>query len=506
MGAILLRLPTNVSEPAAKALEPGYFVGLPDYMPWITQIVVARGQLAADKEIAESGCLCVPWRLPDAVDDLPSPLLKSHTPLMLSTATVVEKPDAYRLAVELARGKVNQLRNQAADWVSGGLEMPAALDAEIRAASKAFGRAVCQEEDESADRMAEEALLLALAAGEDLVSEYVDQVMAARTQRTPKLATLLTCVVPQPVADPAPLKETFKSLRLPFDWRRIEAEEGSYTWDSIDQWLEWAKPLGMGIEAGPLFDMSPSRLPAWLPGKLGDPQKVANLMLDFLDAALERYRDQIKVWMLTVGMNDPSCLELDEEESLWLNTQLYAAAQQSHPTGEFTLGLSQPWGEAVARGNPAYSPFVYADALLRGRVQLNALDLELVFGITPRGSACRDRLDISRLFDLYALLGVPLRVTLGYPASAAADRHAEDVSYRIDPTFPPGAFTPEAQAGWVELVAQLSICKPFVNGVAYAHYSDDVPHLFPNLGLLDGQGQPRPALARLRALRDRYLT
>ena len=41
-------------------------------------------------------------------------------------------------------------------------------------------------------------------------------------------------------------------------------------------------------------------------------------------------------------------------------------------------------------------------------------------GVTPRGSYCRDLLETSRILDLYALLGLPLRVTLGYPSSAAA--------------------------------------------------------------------------------------
>ncbi len=251
--------------------------------------------------------------------------------------------------------------------------------------------------------------------------------------------------------------------------------------------------------------MSPIRLPSWLPSKWVDPQVVANLMLDFLEAALERYRDQIKHWMISSGMNDPSLLELDEEESLWLNTQLYSAAHQSHPAGEFSLGLAQPWGEAVAKGSPAYSPFVYADALLRSRVMLASLDLELVFGVSPRGSVCRDRLDLSRLFDLYGLLGIPLKVTLGYPGGSGPDAHADDVAYRLDPSYPPEAWTADAQAGWVDLAARLAVCKPFVSAVTYAHYTDAQPHLFPHLGLVDGNGKPRPALAKLRELREKYL-
>ena len=36
-------------------------------------------------------------------------------------------------------------------------------------------------------------------------------------------------------------------------------------------------------------------------------------------------------------------------------------------------------------------------------------------------------------------------------------------------------------------------------------FFDAEPHLFPHCGLVDAQGQPRPALARLRALREAHL-
>jgi hypothetical protein len=506
MSSIVLQLPANLSDRAVKALSTGYFVGLPDYMPWITQSQLRDGQLIAEKEIHDSGCFCAPWLLAaDFADELPSPLLKSRLPLMLSTATLAERAEPYRLLVELARGRVNQLRNQAADWESGGLELPAAIDEAIRNVSRTFGRAVCQCSDADADKDSEEALLLALATGEDLVSEYVAQVMKARTTRTPRLPTLFGCNVTAPTTQTELLKSAFNTLRAPLNWRQIEEREGTYNWEPFDAWLAWARPLGLTLEVGPLFEMSPTRLPEWLPTKLGDPQGVANLMLEFLEAALERYRDQIKFWMITSGMNDPNLLELDEEESLWLNTQLYATAQQVHPSGEFSLGLAQPWGEAVARGSPAYSPFVFADALMRSRVLLSSLDLELVFGVAPRGSVGRDRLDLSRLFDLYALLGVPLKVTLGVPAAATDDPN-RDHAYGMDSLYGADAWTPQTQAGWVEMLSQLIICKPFISSLVYAQFNDAQPHRFPNLGLLDGRGEPRPALAKLRELREKYLS
>ena len=99
--------------------------------------------------------------------------------------------------------------------------------------------------------------------------------------------------------------------------------------------------------------------------------------------------------------------------------------------------------------------------------------------------------------DLYALLGVPLRLTLGYPAAATADPLA-------DPELSVGAgrwhdgFTPQTQADWAATFAALALCKPFVQAVQWVHLSDAQPHQFPHAGLLDADNQPRPAFDRLR--------
>ena len=108
-------------------------------------------------------------------------------------------------------------------------------------------------------------------------------------------------------------------------------------------------------------------------------------------------------------------LGLNEDELLWLTVRLAEAAKQIDPGLELSIGIAQPWGEYMALQERTHSPFIFADTLIRSGLQLAALDLELVMGVTPRGSYCRDLLEASRLLDLYALLGVPLRVTLGYP-------------------------------------------------------------------------------------------
>jgi hypothetical protein len=49
------------------------------------------------------------------------------------------------------------------------------------------------------------------------------------------------------------------------------------------------------------------------------------------------------------------------------------------------------------------------------------------------------------------------------------------------------------------------VCKPYVQGVHWAHFSDAEPHTFPHAGLLDAQGTVKPALVPLRELREKHL-
>jgi hypothetical protein len=137
-------------------------------------------------------------------------------------------------------------------------------------------------------------------------------------------------------------------------------------------------------------------------------------------------------------------------------------------------------------------------------LKLNALDLEIVMGVHPRGSYCRDLLETSRLLDLFTLLGLPLQVTLGYPSAGTTDPQADSDLSAGAGHWRTG-FSPEAQADWAAVFADLALCKPYVRAVQWVHALDGEPHLFPHCGLIDGEGNVKPVVERLRKLRDEHL-
>jgi hypothetical protein len=124
--------------------------------------------------------------------------------------------------------------------------------------------------------------------------------------------------------------------------------------------------------------------------------------------------------------------------------------------------------------------------------------------VSPRGSYCRDLLDVSRLIDLYSMLGVPLEITLGFPSDNGRDAKAKADMAVAAGSFCDG-FTPQAQAEWAAAIGGLALCKPTVRSVQWVQLNDAEPHVFPACGLVDAKGIMKPVLESLRQLRAGHL-
>src|SRR5262245_47974571 len=128
MATITFHLPPGAPAEAASELERCCMAGGPDNMPWPTEAITADRDLVLRTEIEESGYLVAPWAVNGA------------GLLMGTSATLMQRQAPYHLLIELARGKVNQVRNQAAEWNNGGLALPDDLWRAIREATHTFGR------------------------------------------------------------------------------------------------------------------------------------------------------------------------------------------------------------------------------------------------------------------------------------------------------------------------------------------------------------------------------
>jgi len=495
MGTMTFSLPAGLDTEAFRELERACVLGGPDNMPWPTTVRVEPDQLSVSRLVDDSGALAVPWSI------------DGQGRFMGTTATLMDRPEAYNLPLELARGKINQVRCQAADWQSGGLNLPQALSDEIHSANAAFGKAVLDSLTGQSFANAQVALVQGYGAADRLTRIYMDQVFQVRHEREPKLPVDLGCRLggaPSVAASEALLRAC-NTAAIPFCWSAIERTEGTYDWSAPDAALEWAQSRSLKVTGGPLIDFAASQLPGWLWLWERDLATLAKFMASYISTAIQRYRGRISRWQVTSGSNYGSVLSLREDESLWLTVRMAQVARDVNPNIELVFGVAQPWGEYMTTEERAHSPFMFADAILRSEVGASAIDIELVMSVLPRGCYCRDLLETSRLLDMYALLGIPISMTLGFPSADVHDATG-DPEMRVGAGLWRGAWSASAQADWAAGFTKLCLCKPYIQSVHWTHFSDADPHLFPHCGLVDIQGKPKPALDALIKLREAHLT
>src|SRR3954470_4270668 len=136
MGVLKFQLTSPTLAERIPELRKAYLTGL-DRTPSRLNLEFRPGLMICHRESNESGRLFVPW-----------PVEGFGTP-MIGTATLAERPEPYDLAVELARGKLNDVRNQASDWWQLGLRTPSELDDQLHEAHRAFARAATSQGDPS---------------------------------------------------------------------------------------------------------------------------------------------------------------------------------------------------------------------------------------------------------------------------------------------------------------------------------------------------------------------
>src|SRR5262249_13433104 len=243
---------------------------------------------------------------------------------------------------------------------------------------------------------------------------------------------------------------------LPMSWASVEPAEGDFRWGPHDQLLDWSIAAGYHVVGGPLIDCATGHLPAWVWLWEKDLASIASFMCDFVEMTVKRYKGRVRNWQLTAGSNTNSLLGLGEEEMLWLALRIAEAARQIDHNVELVVGIAQPAGEYLASQVRTHSPFVFADTLIRSGLNLAALDLELVMGVWPRGSYCRDILARSRLIALYSLLGLPLQITMGVPSGVGQDDLA-NAGQTVNAGRWRGPFTPQMQADWATAFGRLAL-------------------------------------------------
>jgi hypothetical protein len=461
-----------------------------------TRVEVDGPIITCRRAVSDSGRLYVAW-----------PVAGFGTP-MVSTASLVERAEPYLLTLELARGKIAQLRDQISAWEVAGMTVPAVFHEPFKEAHRLFRRAAgVQDQPAEAGSLASESLRWAFEAGDVAVKTYAAQRMAARRKRSPQPPAALGCSLGQQApANGLDLLflETFSAAAVPVEWRHVEPSAGQRHWETSDEQVEWCLANRLLVCGGPLLNFAPDGLPAWLGSWAKNASNLQSLICDYVETAVARYAGRIRKWEVCACGNTGGALGLSEEERLSLVARALDVVRQVDDEIQVLVQIDQPWGEYQSRGLHRLSPFQFVDALLRSGIGLSAVNLEVAVGFRPRGSAPRDLLDLSRMLDSWTALGIPLNVTLACPSAsesadpnAAAGIQAESDGWKEE-------WGEAAQADWIDAVLSVLMAKQAVVGIFWTHFFDGGPHEYPHAGLIRPDGTPKPAFERLTAQRRAF--
>jgi GH35 family endo-1,4-beta-xylanase len=466
-----------------------YVSGL-DARVYPTRVEVDGDTIVCRRQSSDSGRLNIAWPVP------------GFGRPVVATSSLVEREEVYLLPLELARGKISQVRDQVGAWQIAGMAIPEELVPVHREAHQLFARAAASQQDvDQAAALAQEALVKACVAAELLTLSYTTQRLAVR--RRTAAGILLGCnpgpIVPEGELDER-FCETFNAAAVPINWKQIEPNEGEYHWELNDAQVEWCRQNRLFLAGGPLLDFSPDGLPGWLWNWENDFFNLQSFVCDFVETAVSRYIGRIRHWEVAARANTGGGLALSEEHRLMLVARALEIARQVDNEIQLTIRIDQPWGDYQARGQHQLSPLQFVDALVRSGVGLSAVNLEIAVGYRPCGSASRDLLEFSRLIDLWSMLGIPLHVTLACPSSAEPDPQSNS-DLEVDPSQWKSDWSEAAQAAWIHEHVPLLMAKQSVVGIFWSHFSDALPHDFPHAGLLRADETPKPALGPMAASR-----
>ncbi|MFO0937798.1 MAG: hypothetical protein U0798_14940 [Gemmataceae bacterium] len=459
MGSISFQL----SPQERKAFKPAdlYFAGGYDLAPVPVDIQLTADGFVLNRPDNDSGFVIYHWT--DA---------KVGT-IVANTATLRQRPEPYRLSIELARGKLNAVRNQTAEWSEIGLELPVLYKEKLSAVGKLFGRTVVSDNVSKLDADAYEILRESHVLSNELVELYTDQVFRTRHHSETRIRTAFGCQLhnePPETSLDETYRTAFNAVRLKPNWRKMEAAQGEFDWSHFDRLVGWALTAGLNVSIGPIIDLRPNNLPDWIEEWKGDWPSIAAYACEFAELVMVRYGERVGVWEVISGFNHADAMGLNEDDRLRLAARLLDAARQIDKEGELVFGLTQPWGEYRRDPGAIYSPLLFADTLLRAGIRASAFVLDISES-GPASSPARDALDVVRLLDSFGVLGLQLELLMSSPTNG----------------------TPEATARAARIAA-VAACMPHVKGCFWRDWSEA------ETGLVG-----RPLLQKFENLRTSHL-
>lgn len=494
MGVLCFHVP-DAEQLDPQVFETAYVTGI-EGIPWPCVSTRRGDQFIIQRDIDESGKLHIVWPT------------RTYGNVTLMTASLKVGSSVYNLPLELCRGTVGRLRNQIFEWQRIGLRVaPSTIQLSDQALEGFIKAVTTPGDDRRQAALAQDAIELALRGASELCDAFSTQMLDVRKQNENRLSTLLGVSLAPALSLPSvtdAVCTAFNLVNLPVDLAAVESSSGKRDFSAFDRQLEWARDKNFRICCGPLMKFRPGGLPRWMV-LLGEGfETVLSAACAHAEETVTRYRGKVHLWNCGSGLNVPGELDWNDEQVLRLAVSLIQTVRRTDPRCPVLLTIDQPWSEYLRASAEGISPLHFADALIRADLGLSGLALELNLNSWHDGSLPRDPLEISRLVDRWATLGLPLMVMLTIPSDSEPDESAAASRRPVTSWKNPLRDGPAEST--TETIVRLLLAKQSVHALIFNQATDQLPHEFPHGGLWDAHGKPKAILSQIARLRQHYLS
>jgi hypothetical protein len=459
-------------------------------IPWECQSRVENNSLVIDRPSDEAGNLNIPWIVP------------GHGQLVVTSTSLMQRPEAYQLEVELARGTLNRLRNSISFASLSGWEVPRSITEEMDLAKNMFIRAATsQHMPGQAAKWAEESLTHSIKGANEFGLQRARFLLHSRQQQIAKLPTLWAarCESKQLRSRVRKsLHATFNSMCVSMPWKGISTDAGKYRWEALDKQIQWCRRKEMKIIAGPLVHLDQQNVPDWIYLWEDDFAAIQNYYTDYVREVVTRYSNDVDIWNSIANVNVDNCLSLSEEQLLHMAVSTIETIRKHDTRTPLIFTVSQPWGEYLSRSTRDMSPMTFADTLVRSDLGINGIGLEINWGFHDESTLPRDLLELSQHIDRWSHLGLPLVIHLTIADLAEESSDAPSDISNSDDTV---SMTSRSRN-----ILTVLTSKPAVQALIWNQLVDSKSRSKPAAGLFSVDGKAKPILKDLHDLRHNYLS
>jgi hypothetical protein len=441
--------------------------------------------------------------------------------LTLRTTLLPDREQPVLLDLELARHRIMLVLDKLEEWGLASLLNPDdPIMVELNSARDLFTDALVEPSapfghfTPKMAQLAADALSRAIAASEHLAQRqaerqfeqrYAIAQVAEEGNRSQYLPQFGCAVHNERFAPPLQkvIQSSFQFIVSPMRWNDIEANEGSYSFQATDRWIEWAvRDARLSVASGPLIDLSERSVPDWLTIWQHDYETLREFAYEHVCRVVKRYRKAVGRWTAISAPIAGDGVQLSLDQWVDLTRLAVVAIRKGTSNARAIVEIPSPFGEHPGGSDTPVPPTFFAEMLLHAGVEVDAFGLRIQMGDHAAGHSCRDMMQISSLIDEFTRFERPLHITaIGAPSQPQGDR-AEESS--PEPGYWKKPWSGEQQAEWMLSAVSIAASKPFVRSVAWqALY--DTERCSPEMndgGLITRDGKAKPALKRAADIRQ----